>query len=245
MPTLPTRKRYTPLASPVSRDAHDRCTVQGCLRRPHHWGAARCSKHADRVTLNGHVDATAITKRELAQFYQWVDHGLDLFRDTRAVRVALERAKRLLNFAPSTGADWELWFAGCMASVRAKPGIAVDARRVLITVLTYFAFEAAYPARVPCTDTRDIGLSRSLVRLAVYKKPTLKASLQKLAGRYIAEQFGAFAIAFLDLLKQRTRADIRKREREDAALRDFTTPNDLPKDTSHGPVSQTIQRQFD
>jgi hypothetical protein len=221
MPTLPTRKRYTPLASPVNRDAHDRCTVPGCIRRPHHWGAALCTKHADRAARHGHVEATTVTKRELAQFYLWVDRGLDLYRDTRAVRVALERAKQLLNFSPASSADWEMWFAGCMSSVRAKPGIAVDARRVLITVLTFFAFEAAYPERVPNTDARDIGLSRSLVRLAVYKQPRPKASLQKLAGRYIAEQLGAFAIAFLDLLKQRTRADNTRREREEAALRDF------------------------
>jgi hypothetical protein len=224
MPNLPTRKRYTPLASVAYRNAHDRCTVPGCIRRPHHWGAALCTKHADRANRHGHIEATTVTKRELAQFYEWIDHGLDLYRDTRAVRVALERAKQLLHFSPASGADWEMWFAGCMSSVRAKPGVAVDARRALITVLTFFAFEGAYPERVPSTDTRDIGLSRSLVRLAVYKQPRPKSSLQKLAGRYIAEQLGTFAIAFLDLLKWRTRADNRERERGEAALRDFSLP---------------------
>jgi hypothetical protein len=215
------RKRFTPAASVVTHDAHDRCTVRGCIRRPHHWGAAFCSKHAQRAFENGHVEATVATIRDLAQFYPWIDDGLRLYHNTPAVKIALVRAEKLLRYTAQRDAEWERYFAGRMSAVRAKAGIPVDARRALLTVLTYFAFEAAHPERVMNTDVRNIGLARSLIRLGKCKQPAPRKSNLVPCGAYIARELGTFAIAFLDLLKRRTRADNVKRAREDAALVDF------------------------
>jgi hypothetical protein len=226
MSHLTARKRFTAAASVVAHDAHDRCTVPGCIRRPHHWGAAFCSKHAQRAFENGHVEASAVTIRELAQFVDWIDDGLRLYRDTSAVRIALARAEKLLHFTPQRGEEWERYFACRMSAVRAKAGVPVDARRVLITILTYFAFEAAFPERVMSTDVHDIGLARSLIRLGKCKQPAPRKSNLVPCGAYIASELGRFAITFLDLLKRRTRADNIKRQREDAALTDFSTPNE-------------------
>lgn len=217
-----TRKRFTPAASVVTHDAHDRCTVRGCIRRPHHWGAAFCSKHAQRAFENGHVEATVATIRELARFAGWIDDGLKLYHNTPAVRIALVRAEKLLRYTPQRGEEWERYFAGRMSALRAKAGIPVDARRVLITVLSYFAFEAAHPERVMNTDVHDIGLARSLIRLGKCKQPTPRKSNLVPSGAYIASELGAFAIAFLDLLKRRTRADNDKLEKEARMLSDFT-----------------------
>jgi hypothetical protein len=222
MSHLMTRKRFTPAASVATRDAHDRCTVSGCIRRPHHWGAAFCSKHAQRSFENGHHDARAITIRELAQFAPWIDDGLKLYNNTPAVKIALARAEKLLRYTPQRGEDWERYLAGRMSAVRAKAGVPVDARRVLITVLTYFAFEAAYPERVMSTNVRDIGLARSLIRLGKCKQPAARKSNLIPCGAHIARELGAFAIAFLNELKRRTRADNLKRQCEDAALTDFS-----------------------
>jgi hypothetical protein len=219
---LTPRKRFTPAASVVTRDGHDRCTVPGCIRRPHHWGAAFCSKHAQRAFENGHVEATVATIRELAVFAPWIDYGLRLYHNTPAVRIALARSTKLLRYEPQRGEEWERYLAGRMSAVRAKAGIPVDARRLLITVLCYFAFEAAYPERVMSRDVHDIGLARSLIRLGKCKQPAPRKSNLVPCGAYIASELGRFAITFLDLLKRRTRADNIKREREDAALVDFT-----------------------
>ena len=219
-------KRYTPLASVVNRDAHDHCVVAGCLRRPMAWGGAYCTRHHHRAFENGHVDATVVTIRELAQFYSWIDDGLKLYHSTPAVRIALARAAKLLHFTPQRGEEWERYLAGCMSAVRAKAGVPVDARRLLITVLCYFAFESAHPERVMSTDVRNIGLARSLIRLGKCKQPAPRKSNLIPCGAHIARELGAFAIAFLNELKRRTRADNIKRQREDAALTDFSTPNE-------------------
>ena len=187
------------------------------------WGAAYCTRHHHRAYENGHVEATVATIRECARFYEWIDTGLRLYRDTPAVRIALARAERLLKFSPRQGHEWETYFAGRMSAVRGKAGIPVDARRVLITVLCYFAFEAAHPERVMNTDVRNIGLVRSLIRLGKCKQPAPRKSNLIPSGAYIAGELGTFAIAFLDELKRRTRGDNVKREREEAALRDFTS----------------------
>jgi hypothetical protein len=171
-------------------------------------------------------DARAVTIRELAQFAPWIDDGLRLYHNTPAVKIALARAEKLLRFTPQRGEQWERYFAARMSAVRAKAGIPVDARRVLITVLTYFAFEAAYPERVMSTDVHDIGLARSLIRLGKCKQPAPRKSNLVPCGAHIASELGRFAITFLDLLKRRTRADNVKRQREEAALADFTIPKD-------------------
>jgi hypothetical protein len=215
-------KRFTPAASVATRDAHDRCTVGGCIRRPHHWGAAFCSKHAQRAFENGHVDATVATFADLARFTDWIDEGLRLYRGTPAVRVALVRAEQLLRFTPQQGHSYESYLSGRMAAVRMKAGIPVDARKLLITILSYFAFEEAEPARVMNTDVRNIGLARSVVRLGRCKQRQPRKTDLIPSGAYIASQFAVFAGAFLRELKRRTRADNVKRERENAALADFT-----------------------
>ena len=166
MTTHTLRRRYTPAANFVGMIDRDHCAVQGCVRRPHHFGAPYCVRHAKRALHHGHVDATIATIRELAQFTDWISHGLDLYRNTPAVKIALARAHRLLHFTPQTGAAWELYFAGRMAAVRQKAGRPVDARRLLVTALTYFAFEQAHPERVQTTTVRDIGLARSLISWA-------------------------------------------------------------------------------
>jgi hypothetical protein len=218
---MPT-KRYTPAASVVSRDAHDRCVVPNCLRRPMAWGGAYCTKHHHRNFENGHVDATVVTITELARFTDWIDQGLRLYRDTPAVRIALVRAEQLLKFTPQQGHAFESYLSGRMAAVRAKAGTPVDARKLLITILSYFAFEAAEPARVMNKDVRNIGLARSVIRLGRCKQRQPRKTDLIPSGAYIASQFAVFAGAFLALLKQRTRADNVKRQREDAALTDFS-----------------------
>lgn len=106
--------------------------------------------------------------------------------------------------------------------MRAKAGIAVDARRVLITVLYYFAFEAAEPARVMNTNVRNIGLARSVIRLGRCKQRQPRKSDLIPSGAYIASLFAVFAGAFLNELKRRTRSDNIKRQREDDAPQDFS-----------------------
>jgi hypothetical protein len=224
-------KRYTPAASVVSRDAHDRCTVPNCLRRPMSWGGAYCTKHHHRHFENGHVEATVATIAELARFTDWIDQGLRLYRDTPAVRIGLVRAEQLLKFTPQQGHAYESYLSGRMAAVRAKAGRPVNARKLLITILSFFAFEAAEPARVMNTDVRNIGLARSVIRLGRCKQRQPRKTDLIPSGAYIASQFAVFAGAFLNELKRRTRADNIKRQREDAALGDFTIPNDEPEGT--------------
>jgi hypothetical protein len=92
-------KRYTPLASVVSRDAHDRCVVTGCLRRPMAWGGAYCTRHHHRAFENGHVNATVVTIRELAQFYSWIDDGLKLLCPEKPPQDQPRPVRRLCRFA--------------------------------------------------------------------------------------------------------------------------------------------------
>jgi hypothetical protein len=111
-----------------------------------------------------------------------------------------------------------------MVAVRTKAGEPVDARRVLLTVLSYLAWEAAHPERVPNTDARNIGVARSLIRLGRCKQPQPRKSDLVPSGRHIIEQLGKFAVVFIEELKRRTRADNINRQREEAALTDLRQP---------------------
>jgi hypothetical protein len=172
-----------------------------------------------------------VTIAELAQFVGWLGHGLDLYHNTPAVKIALERAHRLLHFTASTDAPYERYLAGRMSSVRSKPGEPVDARRLLVTALSYYAFELAHPERIMNTTVRDIGLARALIRLGRCKQPQPRKSDLAASGAHIASQFSLFAGAFLNELKRRTRADNAKRQREEAALGDFAIPNNSLENT--------------
>jgi hypothetical protein len=215
----------------LTRELHQRCTVAGCIRRPHHWGSGYCSKHAARANQYGHPQATTATIKELAQFADWIDYGLRIFRDTPAVRIALDRAQGLLHFQPDQGQHWERYLAGRMANVRLKPGVPVDARRMLLTALSFYAFEAAHPQRVMSDTVRNMGLARSLIRLGKCRhKPPRKSELNACGG-YINDLLGMFAVKFLDELQKRTRKDNAQRDREEALLRDFSSPTTTMEET--------------
>ena len=223
-------KRYTSLASFCTKE-HERCTVPGCARRPAHWGAALCTKHTARAQRHGHVSSTAIKARELAAFSDYVDHGLKLFDGTPAVTTALRRAHQLLNFTATTSEPWQAHLEGRTAAIRQKAGHVVDARQLLLVLLSYFAFEAAHPERVPNVTVRDIGLARAVARLGRCKQPEPRKPDVIASGAYIAEQFGLFATMFLHELQKLTRAEARRKEREMKALADFGDPNAHPNFT--------------
>jgi hypothetical protein len=222
MPEPTLRQRYTRAASVADRDAHTRCTVPGCIRRPHHWGAALCTKHAFRAARNGHVNATAVSIAELRTFSGYIDQGMRRFDSTPAYQVALKRCRELVNFDATTSDVWASYLAGRMLSLRCKRGKPIEPVDLLLVILCFYAFMDAHPERLPSTDSYYIALGRAVTRLGPVpgnKRPRKPEAIG--AGRYIAEQLGTFAVLFLKHWGEVYRREAIKREREDAALTDF------------------------
>jgi hypothetical protein len=220
-PTL--RRRFTRHASVVKHDRHPRCTVPGCIRGVHHFGAALCGRHADRRQHNGDVNATAITTAELRVFSGYVDEGFKRFDSTPAFQVALKRCHELMNYHSLSSAPWSKYLVMRMASLRTKRGKLIEPVDVLLVVCCFYAFMQAHPQRLPSTDSYHVALSRAVTRLGPIpgnKRPRKGEAIA--AGRYIASQLGQFAVLFLGHWGELHRREAIKREREHTALVDFS-----------------------
>lgn len=224
-------RRYSPAAGVLKKD-RDRCTVPSCIRRPHHFGAPYCQRHSHRAYELGDVNATTVTIAELRQYRDWLDRGLRIYRDTPAVKIALRKADALYRFTPTEGHAWESFLSGRMHALKCKAGVVITPRDILIEVVSLFTFEQAFPHRLPSTVCRDIALARSVIRLGKGMRQMAPRKADMIAvGKYLSEQFGVFSVRFLQELTKLTRAESRQRERESAALADFTIPNDSPTDS--------------
>jgi hypothetical protein len=227
MPNLTLRSRFTRHASVVKYDRHPRCTVPGCIRHVHHFGAALCGRHTDRRRLNGDVNASSITTAELRTFSGYIDEGMRRFDRTPAYQVALRRCRDLMNFNAPMSDGWARYLAACMQSLRCKRGKVIEPADVLLVILCFYGFMQAHPQRLPNTDSYFIGLGRAVTRLGPVpgrrNRPQKAAAIG--AGRYIASQLGQFAVLFLKHWGELHRREAIKREREDAALADFRLPD--------------------
>jgi hypothetical protein len=219
-PTL--RQRFTRAASVVNHDKHAHCTVPGCIRYVHHFGAALCGRHADRRQDHGDINATTVTIGELRAFAGYVDAGFKRFDTTPAYREALKRCHELMHFRATSSDAWEKYLEMRMVSLRMKRGKPIEPVDVLLVVVCLYAFTDAHPLRLPSTDSYYVALSRAVTRLGPVrsKRPRLPEAIG--AGRYISERLGTFAVLFLKHWGEMHRREALAREAGDKRITDFS-----------------------
>ena len=237
------RKRYEPAAGRKPVDMAVVCTISGCGRRVHHFGAAMCGKHAMRASTNGHPTALAVKHKELWSFAGYINAGLLRFDTTVAYHEALRRAGELLRFEATTSEPWQRYLQMMMGGLRHKAGrYDVTPRDVVVAVLCLFAFEQAHPDRLPNEQSHLIALCRAVVKLgrhAAHKQPG-KSELVG-TGQHVAGRLGAFAVTFLSKWRELHRREAIKEAASAKRITDFdslnessgarnASPTDLPKD---------------
>jgi hypothetical protein len=200
------------------------CSEPGCGRPTVQRSGGRCGMHRLRLDRNGSTRARAIRLRDLKPHLARTQRGLWLFRDTKAVAVALDRATTLLAFTPTEGAPWSRYLEDRMRAARHnnKPP---EPRTVVERVLQFYTLEAERPYLMPTPDSTAILLARVILRLGWRSRMAQPTKAELLGiGRYLVERFALFAHAFLRELTRVEREEQRRRERDNQALRDFTIP---------------------